>query len=219
LVTLTSPDQSISRGDNEPFTSPLFREAMTMFDRATRHVIFEPGSISPGILALLQGRRCRLEVADAALALSRLSGTSEDTRTLSQKVAPLVSDSRREKIDIVLCWDLLNYLSLPLYNAFTAHLAALMGPRGILHAYIHSAQTDMPQHPQRYAVLGNDLVVRLDRDPPVRKTPRYSYTDLDKHAGGLRVARSMLLRNGIQEYLLCMSPTKTKGDSQSIPTG
>lgn len=165
-------------------------------------MIFQPGSISPGILALLQGERCRLVVADAALALSELSEKSQDTHSLFRQVESLINDAGTEKIDTVLCWDLLNYLSLPMYNAFTARLAAIMAPAGILHAYIHSAHAVMPQNPQRYSVLGEDLVVRLDHDPPVRKTPRYSYADLDKHASGLHVARSMLLRNGIQEYLL-----------------
>ncbi len=183
---------------------------MARFDHTTRHVIFEPGSISPGILAQLQGRRCRLVVADAALALSKLGENSQEPQALFHQVEPLISHAGKEKIDIVLCWDLLNYLSLPLYTAFTTHLAAHMGPAGILHAYIHSAQTAMPQHPQRYRVLDQDLVVRLDHDPPMRKTPRYSYTDLDSQASGLRVARSMLLRNGIQEYLLCVDPTRNK---------
>ena len=44
----------------------------------------------------------------------------------------------------------------------------------------------------------------LDHDPAVRKTPRYSYSDLEKHTVGLHVERSMLLRNGMQEYLLRM---------------
>ncbi|MEW8027051.1 MAG: hypothetical protein AB2792_10315 [Candidatus Thiodiazotropha sp.] len=202
----------MQRGDDEPFTSPLFHKTMARFDHTTRHVILEPGSTSQGILALLQGRRCRLLVADAALALSRFSEKSQDTESLFHHMELLFTNAGTDKIDTVLCWDLLNYLSLPLFNAFTARLAALMAPTGMLHAYIYSAHTAMSRWPQRYSVLGDDLVVRLDHDPPERKTPRYSYGDLDKHASGLRVVRSMLLRNGIQEYLLRVNP---EGESPS----
>ncbi|MBT3048280.1 MAG: hypothetical protein G8D61_05235 [gamma proteobacterium symbiont of Ctena orbiculata] len=214
MIALASPDHSIPRGDDEPFTSPLFHEAMTRFDHSRRHVILEPGPVSPGILALLQGKRCRLLVADAAVALSELSGKSSESEALLQQVGPLINDSCNEKIDTVLCWDLLNYLSLPLIEAFTARLAALMSPAGMVHAYIHSAHTSMPRHPQRYSVLGEDRVACRSQDPSERKTPRYSYGDLDKHATGLQVARSMLLRNGIQEYLLRVQRPKTEQEGR-----
>ncbi|PVV16189.1 MAG: hypothetical protein B6D82_01650 [gamma proteobacterium symbiont of Ctena orbiculata] len=202
------------RGDDEPFTSPLFREAMARFDHTRRHVILEPGPISPGILTLLQGKRCRLVVADAAAALSELSGKSSERETLLHQMGPLINDNDNEKIDTVLCWDLLNYLSLPLIEVFTARLAALMSPAGMVHTYIHSAHSSMPHYPQRYAVLGEDRVACMNQDPAGRKTPRYSYGDLDKHATGLQVARSMLLRNGIQEYLLRVHRAKTAQGSR-----
>ncbi|MES9994331.1 MAG: hypothetical protein ABW098_20470 [Candidatus Thiodiazotropha sp.] len=201
---MASTDQSSLRGDNEAFTSPLFREVMERFDDTRRHVIFEPGSISPGILTLLQGKRCRLVVADGADAVSELNEESPDWENLLHQLLPSSIESDREKIDTVLCWDLLNYLSLPLIEAFTERLAALMSPAGMVHAYIHSAHSSMPHSPQRYSVLGEDLVASLNQDQAVRKTPRYSYGDLNKYANGLCVARSMLLRNGIQEYLLRM---------------
>jgi hypothetical protein len=145
-------------------------------------------------------------VANAAQALSTLSEKSQDFEFLLTEVQMLVSDAGAEKVDTVLCWDLLNYLSLPLLKAFATHLAAIMTPTGVVHAYIHSADTNMAQYPQRFSVMGEDRVVRLDHDPAVRKTPRYSYSDLEKHAVGLHVERSMLLRNGMQEYLLRMNP-------------
>ncbi|MCU7851828.1 MAG: hypothetical protein KZQ80_06415 [Candidatus Thiodiazotropha sp. (ex Monitilora ramsayi)] len=47
--------------------------------------------------------------------------------------------------------------------------------------------------------------LNIERREDVRKTPRYSFGDLEKHAVGLHVDRSMLLRNDIQEYLLRMN--------------
>ena len=94
----------------------------------------------------------------------------------------------------------------PLLKAFASRLVAIMSSSARLHAYIHSASPEMPQHPQQYKLLENDQVVRLTSDSSLRKTPRYSYGDLEKHAAGLRVLRSVLLRNGMQEYLLHVRP-------------
>lgn len=204
--SLASPKQSTPSGGDEPFSSPLFREVTSRFDQTTRHVILETGEIRAGVLALLQGKRCRLLVADAALALSKLSEKAEDAAFLSPVVERLIIDGGTEKVDTVLCWDLLNYLTPPLLKLFAARLAVIMAPNGIVHAYIHSADANMPESPQRFAVLGEDHVVRASPGPAVRKAPRYSYGELEKHAVGLRVDRSILLRNGLQEYLLRANP-------------
>lgn len=210
LVSSASFKQSASHCCEEPFSSPLFHKVVAQFDDTTRHVILELGSTSSGTLAMLQGKRCRLLVANTALALSALNEKSQDAESLSQEVATLIFDAGVEKVDTVFCWDLLNYLSLPLMKAFTTRLAAIMAPGGMVHAYIHSAYATMPQYPQRYSLQGDDRVLRLDRDPDVRKTPRYSFGDLEKYADGLHVDRSMLLRNGIQEYLLSVNQKRAE---------
>jgi hypothetical protein len=206
LFPRASTSRSTPRGGNEPFSSPLLREVVARFGEDTRHVILELGVVNPGALELLQGRRCRLLVADACLMLSELDEKLQEVESPAREVERLIVDDGREKVDTVLCWDLLNYLSPPLLNLFAARLASMMAPTGIAHAYIHTANANMPQHPQRYAMLSEDLVVRLNQDPDVRKAPRYSFGELNKHASALRVDRSMLLRNGLQEYLLRLNP-------------
>jgi hypothetical protein len=196
------PNQSVPRGRDEPFSSPLFNEVVKQFGRATRHVILELDWVSSGVLDMLYGKRCRLLVSDATQAFYELNKQSQEKEILSQKVKSLVIDGGKEKIDTVLCWDLLNYLSPPLLKAFTTHLVTIMKPTGVVHGYIHSMQDVMPERPQHYQVLKDGLVTHADQAIALGKAPRYSFWDLEKHATGLRVDRSMLLRNGIQEYLL-----------------
>ena len=201
-----SSAQSPPSDSGQPFSSPLLHEILGGLDPDCRYVILVPGAVNPGIVAMLQGKRCRLVVADAASALSELDGQSLESDALAERVTQLILDASPERVDAILCWDLLNYMSPPLLKAFASRLVAIMSPNGKLHAYIHSASPDMPQYPQHYTLLENDQVVRLAPDPSLRKTPRYSYGDLEKHAAGLRVFRSVLLRNGMQEYLLHVSP-------------
>ncbi len=208
-ATMARSAHATPNGGNEPFSSPLFREVVAQFDDATRRVILEPGATNASLLALMEGKRCCLLVADAARALSALSDESADAAFLEEKVGELIPGAGREKVDTVLCWDLLNYLDPPLLAAFAARLLTIMSPTGVIHAYVHSAHASMPQYPQRYRALGSDLVARMDHDAADRKTPRYSAWDLEKHGIGLRVERSMLLRNGMQEYLLSIDPSRS----------
>ncbi len=201
-MTLVSPNQALAHGGDEPFSSPLLGEVIARFDLPARHVILLPGASDPGILTLLQGKRCRILVADSAQALSEWSEESSDAQALSEQMERLIISAGTEMIDTVLCWDLLNYLNPPLLKAFAERLASIMAPEGIVHAYIHSASSEMPQSPKHYRLDEEGRVLCISRGPALRKTPRYSYADLEKHATGFRVMRSMLLRNGIQEYLL-----------------
>jgi hypothetical protein len=208
VVTLAPPKLSSPQRSDEPFASPLFREVAARFDRDTRHVILELGVTSNGTLSLLQGKRCRILVVDAARALSELNEQPPEEKQLRRRIKTLLGDAGAEKIDTVLCWDLLNYFSLPMLSAFAQQLTRIMSAGGMVHAYIHSASAVMAQYPQRYSASGEEAVVRLEHDPQTRKTPRYSFRDLEKHTVGLRVERSMLLRNGIQEYLLRVDPSQ-----------
>ena len=158
------------------------------------------------MLGALNGNRCRLLVCDAASILSELDDDSEDADELAERVKDLLISAGEEKIDSVLCWDLLNYLNPSLLQLFAARLVSIMSPGGRLHAYIHSASSEMPQFPQRYDWQADEQLVSHVSAPSVRKTPRYSYGDLEKHLAGFRVARSVLLRNGLQEYLLRIGP-------------
>jgi hypothetical protein len=193
--------QLTTLGDDQPFSSPLFCEVIAQIDSDKRHVILEPGMISSSILTRLQGRRCAIFVANAVQGLSKLNEKSHDVEMLLREVQILLSDVVTEKVDTVLCWDLLNYLSLPLIKVLTTHLVSKMASTGALHAYIHSADNKMAQNPQQFSMAGEDKVVCAGAEPALRNTPRYSYSDLDKNAVGLHVERSVLLRNGMQEYL------------------
>jgi hypothetical protein len=170
-------------------------------DTLVRHVILVPGTANSGILALLHGTRSRMVVCDAALSISQLDEKQLDDEVLHTSMDRLLLDAGAEKIDTVLCWDLLNYMSPALLKLFAGRLHAIMSPGGRLHAYIHSASAEMSQAPQDYRLQVDGQVLQLEHNQKVRKTPRYSYGDLEKYMTGLRVERSMLLRNGIQEYI------------------
>jgi hypothetical protein len=184
----------------------LLQELIAEVNALKRHVILVPGTANSGILALLHGTRSRIVVCDAALSISQLDEKALDDEVLHASMVGLLLEAGSEKIDTVLCWDLLNYMSPAVLKAFADRIHSIMSPGGRLHAYIHSASAEMAQVPQDYRLQVDGQVHQLVSDSKVRKTPRYSYGDLEKHMRGVRVERSMLLRNGIQEYLFQLGP-------------
>lgn len=197
-----APDAAAADG----FRAPLFAELCERLGRSERRLLLELGALSAGTLELLHGYRCCLQVLVAAEALAALSGGGHSAEELDRQVADLLAPTLAEPVDAVFCWDLLDYLDPPLLAAFGRRLAAIVRPGGVAHALIHTTAAALPTRPSVYAALAADRLQCLGGDADGRQPPRYSPWDIEKHSANLRVERSVMLRNGMQEFLLRVEP-------------
>jgi hypothetical protein len=189
--------------DGAGFRAPLFGELFARLECVDRRIFLELGPLTGGTLSLLRGFRSCLVVADAAEALASLSGESADPAWLDQRLAAVLPQTLDEPVDAVFCWDLLNHLSPPMLAALGRGLSRIVRPGGLAHALIQAGGVTMPERPARYtAISANELACRDPLAASRRPSPRYTPWDLEKHCGTLKVDRSVLLRNGMQEYLL-----------------
>jgi hypothetical protein len=151
-------------------------------------------------VALLAPFRCRLEIADLADGLEALD-QEPDPALLREKAESLLPPARAEPTDIVLCWDLLNYLQKPAVSALMSCVAARMRPGALAHALIVYSGTRMPARPSQFAPLPDGRLIETLTTEAQRNAPRYSPEDLQKCLRGFRVESAMLLKSGIQEFL------------------
>lgn len=123
------------------------------------------------------------------------------------RTAQSVRGRRREAVDLILFWDLINYM-IPaqiegLYRALTPLLGS--GTRAFL-LLAHSPQ--LPLHPRRLRFAGADRLVWDEQAPTVRPCPQYSEHRLHKMFPDFTVERSFLMRHGVREYLLAIPETR-----------
>lgn len=147
--------------------------------------------------------RCRLQVADlwASAGTHRLADPEADPAKLFEELLPLAGGPQ---IDLVLAWDLLNYLRREQIEALAEHLAPACRPGGRLFAMVLTGR-EIPRRPLTYELRdGGDLVYR-GAGGPTRPGPRYRPAEVDALTPGFTVDRSYLLRHGVQEYLLARS--------------
>ncbi|RFA29174.1 hypothetical protein CAI21_10415 [Alkalilimnicola ehrlichii] len=171
-----------------------------------RRVFLELGSATAGTLAYLRGFRCCLAVADAAEELLRLGSEGPEVLT-AQRLKALLPDGLDEPVDAVFCWDLLNYLSQPALAALGRLFSEIVRPDGLVHALVQTRDNTIPDRPGRYAAMGAEtLFGEAGESAATRAAPRYTPWDLEKYCGNLVVDRSVMLRNGMQEYLLRVTP-------------
>jgi hypothetical protein len=148
---------------------------------------------------------CRLHIADCAaalIALNRRLQAEEAETGLSleaelQRILPL---ELAAPLDAILLWDVPNYVGKPLFKALMAHLAPWVAGDTWLHAYI-CPRREMPAQPGRYRLTPEGRLAVTAGSLEKCACPAYTQPDLRALMPQFTVARSMLLQNGLQEYL------------------
>ncbi|MCK8514870.1 hypothetical protein M0534_00795 [Methylonatrum kenyense] len=187
--------------DTEAFPARLLQATIDSLEAGERRVILDLGGAQPGSLDLLSGFRCRYCIGDVLDDLMRLDARQEPV-SLDAVIDELLPASVFGNADLVLCWQLLDYLETPVLEALGRRLRHLLASGGLIHAITEYSASDMPD-PMHPLFLDRDGAVRYAsvRSGSRRPAPRHAPAELQKRLGGLQMERAVLLGNGMQEYL------------------
>jgi len=203
------------------FKAPLLAKLLIAPEElARRAVILDLGNPSQALLDRLSNNRpCRVEIA--GLARQENFSALNDPEAIAERghdiLQTLLPPPNNELLDLILCWDLPNYLTLPGLTLLIDVLAPRTAPGCKLHMLITYSKREMSSEPAHY-IPGNDaLLNQVPRTGKIDQAPRYSPEDLGKAMGGFRYQRGVLLSNGMQEFVYAR-PTEpgTKDGAFSI---
>lgn len=183
---------------DESTRAPLLADLLSPPPERRRRVIADLCALQQGVIDAIAGTRTRLVVLDLP---ERRVRTSRRWHGLDVGQA---ADPWREPLDAVLCWDLLNYLEAGELAELADALAARAAPHCRIHALIQYSAVDMPNEPGRIQLDADRSLLPTAGagDPtPRRASPRYSPKALEKAMPALTVDRTMLLGNGMQEFI------------------
>ena len=181
-------------------SAPLFHSLVDRLNDGGRFVVLDLAAARPATVRLLSQFRCRYEVAELADAIDLLNA-EQDPRRLRTLAEAALPERRREPTDIVLCWDLINYLNRPALAAVMESIANRGRPGTLVHALVYYAERRMPERPSRFLPLDEQRIEIVAPSGALRAAPRYSPEDLATCMPRYAVDRARLLRNGMQEFL------------------
>jgi hypothetical protein len=186
---------------SEALNAPLFQSVFERLQATDgRVIVLDLGMARTETIALLGQFRCRLDIADIVDGIDGLNA-EEDPRALRAKTEALLPAKSREPLDLVLCWDLLNYVKRP-QLATLMEAVAVRSRRGMLaHALVFYSAPQMPVKPGCWVPLDAGRLMNLTSPQATRSAPRYSPEDFSQCMPRYEVERARLLRNGMQEYL------------------
>ncbi len=191
-----------------PFHAPLFHELVAGLKKHERHVALDLGAASTEMLALLGRSRCRVEIVDLPYfgGVDLLNTTKAGSPLADAAESLLPVHDPDHALDLVFCWDLPNYLTLPALKALMAAIRHRARPGALAHALIFYSDHDMQAQPGRFVPTPDGYLHDRSAGSEVVAAPRYSPEDLRNCMGAFMMDRARLLANGMQEFLFRFEP-------------
>jgi len=152
-----------------------------------------------------------LSMADEELPLERAHAKS----TGKQFWRWLFRNRPHERLDVILAWDLLNYLTLDEIRILIEDLQPHVVPGTLLFAVIAQGK-EIPRTPPPYAIRSGSILVPQGQSPGQAPAPRYREPELRRALPGFVVDASYLLRSGLQEYLFAYRPEEEAPASEAL---
>lgn len=196
--------ESLAAGAAVPFPARLLQPTIERLEQGERQVLLDLGRAQPGTLDFLSGFRCRLGIADVLEAIGELD-PEQSAAALDRAFLRLLPEDTFGGADLILCWQLLDYIEYPVLEALGRRLCALLATGGRIHALTEYSASTMPD-PMNPLFLDRDGAVRRAgvHAGGSRAAPRHAPAELQKRLGGLQIDRAVLLGNGMQEYLFSL---------------
>lgn len=191
-----------SESPDAPFAAPLFQEWMGAAEAGERIVVLDIGPPRSVNVAFFTPFRCRLGIGDALEDVVAINGV-DDTALAMERLQTALPERLFAGTDLILCWDLLDYLDAKAIRHLASHLRQLVSPGAAMHMIVGYGVSSIPPSPQGYLLYpeGFRRPAALSGEAG-RKPPRHSSGELQRLMPDWRVERSVLLRSGFQEYMM-----------------
>ena len=187
------------------YSSVALREGLGHLRSPGRKTILDLGRPSDDNVRFFSDLNCRLFIADFFDSLSREGAAARQSRAaFANACARLLDFPPDTCFDLILVWDLLNYLDLTEIGMLTEHLRNYCRPGTRMIALL-SIYRSIPDEPFRFfasdgARLRYELSTKARRDSPRHKEP-----DVLGKMTGFKVEAGMLLRHGMREYCFVLT--------------
>lgn len=206
----TVPDESEAQGPQEQVhSSPALEALVERLQRSAPPSILDLGPALGTNVEFFSRYAARLSIADFLGSLSTDEGLAirfhEQPAAVVSEILSAATGAQdvhdSELHDVVLAWDVFNYLTRQQMDALGEHLARLTRPGAHLLTLVATAP-EIPAEPVIYKIEDEGHLRYGIRSPRPRKSPRWAPAELGRCLASFTVDRSYLLRHGVQEYLM-----------------
>jgi hypothetical protein len=162
--------------------------------------ILELGPVRGGNIAFWSRFSPSIYVADLRSNLPLPHVASEETEFVEPEWDRLLGLPAGRSYDVILAWDLLNYLELPVISSLVGYLRRFCRPGTILFALIFD-QKQMPSAITVYHIADESHLRYVWASSETCACPRHQPRAISGAMTRFRTSNSFRLRNGVVEFL------------------
>ena len=201
------------------YQSPCLKLLFDRLQGGGRHLILDLGPAVGDNVQFFAQLSCKLFIADLYESLFAPATRQPDgLRTFRRLLQSDLPSTDGQPIDLILAWDLLNYLE-PEYLRVLAQSLSPYCHRGTQLFAMVATHKEMPARPTVFRIRDYEHLIFRPDEQWRRPSPRYNEADLVRSMPGFEVDVSFLLRIGFQEYLLSYRPSGGGGEATSGAPG
>lgn len=181
------------------YRSPTLQALVSRLSSEGAYHILDLGVASGANVEFFSRFSCRLQIADLpeALASEKLRPLlAADPAAAFRRVLPVA----RQPFDVVLAWDVLNYLTREQFGCLAAHVGSLCRPGTFMLAFV-STTKEMSSVPLVFKIVDDQTLLLRQQTAAVRPSPRFPPAEVGRLMSGFAVVQSVVMRHGVQEYL------------------
>lgn len=160
--------------------------------------VLDLGSASGANVSFFAELGCKLFIADLNSSLFSAGTPADRAEALDLALGRDIPEG--ERFDLILLWDLLDYLDDPEIRILAARLSPLCRDGALLYSMV-SIRKEIPDRPSRFEIRATDTISYYPGSNLQRAAPLHKEPDLAKLMPDLEVESTFLLRHGTQEYL------------------
>jgi hypothetical protein len=194
------PDGPAAQLGREEHAAPGLRHALEQLPRPGASVL-DLGPALAANVAFFEALGARLRIADLDASLEEVELLAAPPATWAARLPELLPFAEGETFDLVLAWDLPNYLGRERWPAVARHIIARLARSGAFHLLVRVG-ADMPARPCRYRILERGTISEEPLTATRIPAPRTPHAEVEKLHPGLVAPRSHLGKHGVQEYVL-----------------
>ena len=202
LFSRQADRESGQPASRQSISSPAFANLWVRLAAERKYHILDLGKASSRNLNFYSSLRCKLFIGELLPAIHAWRAAAADEELLSLSLPALLGIDGLGDLDLVMCWDCLNYLDEKLLAQFSSSLHHYMRPGGFVHAFI-TTHANMPAAPAAFHIVAPS---RMEFEHPHGgevNAPNYPQRRLAALMQGFAVRESRLLQSGMQEYVFC----------------
>jgi hypothetical protein len=204
-LAFRSPGYEEGRPSRLEFKSPSVDILVEHLERREKPHILDLGAPRSENVAFFSRIPCKLYVEDLHRVLDVGPPSGEEAEDPADIVARALAYDTRVRFDLVLGWDVFNYLTPPLIEAL-AGCVARSCRNGALLFLTGSTGEAIPDTPASYCITPSGaLRYEVPGGAAAIANPRHSPVALERMMPGFRLLHSFLLGEGVQEYLFRFS--------------